>query len=249
MDYITSNNLDEGLDFNFVESADPHLHLHPDNVDSVSTLCIACVGYYNAGTTRTTEWVNLVPVHAIKGVDVMLTVSSSSTTASNYQTRTAYKSGAAEVSGSSSISYGSKTTYPVRTGTTVSSNGVWARTQVEFLNTLWKHHNGNQYRTKRAHQWIGGTNWGASIRGGNGVSFNSVSGSIYLPGSTHTREHISTRTNTTGVSLTAFGTTQFISHTIGSTRSITWDYTFKRGHGFKEYKLYNTPTINNLTAR
>ncbi|ADC52179.1 hypothetical protein BpOF4_20919 (plasmid) [Alkalihalophilus pseudofirmus OF4] len=248
IDYMTLNNLDEGLDLQFVEVDQPHTYLYPESDDSISIQCIACVGYNRVSTTNTDEWVNVVPVHAIKGVDTTLTISRNSNTSTSFQTRTIFKNGSAEVSGSRSISYGSQTTYPTRTGSSVSDEGRWARTQVRFANSLWRHPNGNEYRTKNATSWLGGTNWG-STTGGNGKSFSSVTGSEYLPGSSQRFSHSSTRTTSTGVNLTAYGVTAGISHTISNTSTISWLFSFKSGHGYNRYKVYNSPTINNLTAR
>jgi hypothetical protein len=249
VDYITLNNLHKMYKVNFVKVENKHAHLENNKGGGdISTQCIACVDYTLKSSTPTTEWTNVAQVHAIKGVNTEFSLSTSASSTTSIQVKTVYKNGTVEVSGSSSVTYSRTENFPVRSATSLTASGRWAQTQIKYSKQVWGHPNGNEYTKKSATSFVGGQNWGGYV-GGNGASFYNVSGSEFFPGGSTIIEHTSAKTNTTGVSLSAYGVTTSLSGTVNSSTGIKWKFIGLTGQGYAKYKIYNSPTVNNLTAR
>lgn len=132
--------------------------------------------------------------------------------------------------------------------TSLTSNGKYAQTKIKYSKQKFKHPNGNQYTKITATNFIGGSNWGNSV-GGNGKSFTSVGGTEYLPGGATTIEQESSVSFTGAVSFSVYGQSVSLTNTTASSTNNKWYFKFLTGQGYKQYKIYNKGTKNNLTAR
>lgn len=153
-----------------------------------------------------------------------------------------------EASGSKSVSYTEEIIYPTRTGSSLSSNGIIAQTQIKYAKALYKHPNGNQYTKVSANNHVGGGQWGSYV-GGNGAEYDSVSGAEYSPGYETNIIQTSSYTFSGAVSFTLYGIGVTLNNTTLSSSQNKWNFKFKSGYDFVKYKIYNKGTKNNLTAR
>jgi hypothetical protein len=245
--YMKESNHHNKLDVKFIKNVEPTEELE---TGEVGAQCIACVGdiYTVASTSYYNAWTNVAQVHAIKGVSTTFTLSSSKTATTTIQTKVVSPAGSVESSGSSSKTFSSVTQYPTLTGSSLSSPGRYAQTEIRYAKTRYTKVKGSgpsEYTKVSAYQVLGGTRWGSYIYA-NGASYSSVTGPSYLPGSVHTATQEKSNTFTAQAGTTVYSTSVSLSATTASTAQNKWKFSF--GSGYTRYKIYNYGSKFNLTA-
>ena len=246
--YLKESNYKKHIDISFIKNQEEIEEL---KTGEYTAQCIACIGdiYEVDSTSYYTKWTDIAEVHAITDVTTTFTLSLKDTTTTTIQVKVVSPAGSIESSGSTSKTVSEKVTYPAMTGTYLSSPGKIAQTEVEYAKTVYKKVKGSgpeEYTKVYANKVLGGNNWGSTVYG-NGSSFNTVSGSTYLPNSVVdiTQDYSNTFTNQASTSV--YGTSVGLNVTVSSSDQNNWN--FKFGNRYTAYKVYNKGSKNNLTAK
>lgn len=247
LQYIESTDMQNGLNIEFIRREETMIEL--DITDSNNLIsCIACVGpIYTVGSKEYyNRWVNIAQVHAIKGVDTTFTISSKKSSTVAVQSKTVVPGGTVSSTGSLSNNITMVETYPKLTATTLTAYGRHAQQEVQMVKTEYiAKNNSDRYTTVRRNKYIGGTRFGSYV-GGNGKSYNSVSGRQYAAGSQNKVTQENSLSFSNQASTTVYGISVGVTVTLNKSTQNEWFFNFKKGYGYTNYKVYGK--YFNLTA-